>query len=164
MRYTLLTVAVLVVLTGCGTQGAVTPLPESPQKKNGVAEERSVADLNDIVVYEIPELGIAFDIEKQYAEDLIYEYSNRNSEGVAFDSTTIEERFSCGLGYSGAVSKFPVENGCLNDRKPEVITENYAFCFSGPQAVCTDDQENERGEGIASVDVVFRALLKIREL
>lgn len=161
MKYSLMAIAVVAVLTGCGQRDQIdnqVVIPEPAVKDKAEVQE------NTVVAYEVPELGIVFDIDKNYADDLVYEYSNRNNEGVSFSSKITEERFNCGLGYSGAVSKYSFEEGCLHGREPEVVTDNYAFCFSGPQALCTDNPEQERGDGIASVDVVLKALQTLREL
>lgn len=174
MRNILFIIPVLLVLAGCGEKVTTKAeekepikemVPVAPEVKEEVKEMKEVVTTDDkdtLVTYEVPELGIAFDIEKRYADDLVYEY-NSEHDYISFNSQNLVDRYNCHKGQSGGVSKISAHDQCTFS---ETIHSNneYNYCFGGPHALCAPTSEEEFADDVTSARIVRKALQTLREL
>lgn len=99
---------------------------------------------NELVWYEIPEIKIKFKVNKEVAEELVYNFKGENDFGsVLFSSKGLSKIPGCGVeqGPLSALSKIKgnpydyADTDYYVSRKPKQF-DNFFIIYNGPQAVC----------------------------
>ncbi len=116
--------------------------------------KKSAGEKRDFVWYQIPELGIEFQIEKLGADELIYIYGSHPGVefgGASFSTKKLSQIPGCeaASGPLGALTKL---QGKPNDYKnPEYLMarsprqfDGFFLIWSGPQAVCARPEYKEQ--------------------
>ena len=146
------------------------------QQENNEPQQRG-----DLVWYQVPELGIEFQVTSQAADELIYAVSESNSNdlsgGAAFSSKELAKIPGCeaSFGPLGTLTKLKgipddyKENEYLMARNPKQF-DGFFVVWSGPQAVCAAEEHLDEFDSYFQnnhifdrwSDIVFNTIRNIR--
>lgn len=172
MKYLFAALFVVVVLVGCTQKNDVVSdtakssddtgnfieVPTTKPEKE--SQNTALYDEDSVTTYNIPELGISFNLEKKFVNDLVH---TANNDAVSFNSKSLNRLYDCPNGQSGVLSKVPIKDQCISSESV-YTSEDYRYCFGGPQALCAPTADEEFANDISSARIVSEAVKNIKNL